>query len=190
MESGGAGAPPAVISDRALEPLYNVDTIIRAFATVRAEVPEARLVIANDGSQRRRLESLARELGLQEAVTFAGHLSPEALRDALAAAQVYVSVPDSDSLALSTMEAMAVGALPVVSDLPSQTWIEDGENGLRVPPHDIDALASALKRALIEHELRFRAIAVNRVRVQMEGNLQRNILALEKHFYRLADEAK
>jgi glycosyltransferase involved in cell wall biosynthesis len=187
MESG-ASAPPVVISDRALEPLYNVDTVIRAFAAVHAEMPAARLVVANDGSQRRRLESLARDLHLQDAVTFVGRLEPEALRDALAAAQVYVSVPDSDSLALSTMEAMAVGALPVVSDLPSQTWIEDGENGLRVPPHDVEALAAALKRALTEHELRFRAIAVNRVRVQMEGNLRRNMLALEKHFYRLAAE--
>ena len=126
MESG-ASARPVVISDRALEPLYNVDTMIRAFAQVRAEIHDARLVIANDGSQRRRLESLARELHLEDAVSFAGRLEPEALRDALAEAQVYVSVPDSDSLALSTMEAMAVGALPVVSDLPSQTWIEDGE---------------------------------------------------------------
>jgi glycosyltransferase involved in cell wall biosynthesis len=188
MESGGASAAPAVISDRALEPLYNVDTVIRAFAIVHAEMPAVRLVIANDGSQRRRLESLTRDLHLQDAVSFVGHLPPEALRGALARAQVYVSVPDSDSLALSTMEAMAVGALPVVSDLPSQTWIEDGENGLRVPPHDVEALASALKRALTEHELRFRAIAVNRVRVQMEGNLQRNMLTLEKHFYRLAGE--
>ena len=188
MESGGASAPPAVISDRALEPLYNVDIVVRAFAAVHADLPEARLVIANDGSQRHRLESLARELQVADAVTFTGHLTPEALRDALAAAQVYVSVPDSDSLALSTMEAMAVGALPVVSDLPSQTWIEDGENGLRVPPRDVGALATALKRALTEHELRFRAIAVNRVRVQMEGNLHRNMLALEKHFYRLASE--
>src|SRR4029079_18568827 len=119
----------------------------------------------------------------------AGDPPYEALHDALAAAQVYVSVPDSDSLALSTMEAMAVGALPVVSDLPSQTWIEDGENGLRVPLRDVDALAAALKRALTEHELRFRAIAVNRVRAQMEGNLTRNMLPLEKHSYRLAHEA-
>jgi glycosyltransferase involved in cell wall biosynthesis len=188
MESGGAGARPVVISDRALEPLYNVDTVIQAFAAVHADLPEARLVIANDGSQRRSLESLARELHVQDAVTFVGKLSPEALRDALAGAQVYVSVPESDSLALSTMEAMAVGALPVVSDLPSQTWIEDGENGLRVPPRDAGALAAALKRALAEHDLRFRAIAVNRVRVQMEGNLTRNVLALEKHFYRLTEE--
>jgi glycosyltransferase involved in cell wall biosynthesis len=187
MESG-ASAPPVIISDRALEPLYNIDAILRAFAVVHAELPETRLVIANDGSQRARLESLTRNLGLEDAVTFTGHLAPEHLRDALSEAQVYVSVPDSDSFALSTMEAMAVGALPLVSDLPSQTWIEHGENGLRVPPRDPDALAEALLRALREHELRFRAIAVNRVRVQMEGNLTRNMLALERHFYRLAAE--
>ena len=59
-----------------------------------------------------------------------------------------------------------------------------------MPVRDVEALSAALKRALTEHELRFRAIAVNRVRVQMEGNLTRNMLALEKHFYRLAEEAR
>jgi glycosyltransferase involved in cell wall biosynthesis len=182
-----SAAMATVISDRALEPLYNVDAVLRAFAALRTRLPEARLVIANDGSQRRRLEDLASTLSLASRVSFVGHLSPDALAQALSQAQVYVSVPDSDSLSLSTMEAMAVGAFPIVSDLASQDgWIDHGVNGLRVPPGDVGALAEALYTALSNPDLRWRALAQNRVHVATEGDLTKNMLAMERHYYRLA----
>jgi glycosyltransferase involved in cell wall biosynthesis len=177
---------PTIISDRALEPLYNIDIVIRAFARLREGLPEARLLIAHDGSERRRLEGLAATLGLGESVRFLGRLPAWPLRDALAAAHVYVSVPSSDSLALSTMEAMAAGAFPIVSDLPSQDgWIDDGVKGLRVPAGDAEALTDALHRALTDGELRTRAQALNRAKVEAEGNLEKNMLGMERHYYRL-----
>ena len=179
--------PPTMVSDRALEPLYNVDVVLRAFARLRARLPEARLLVAGDGSERTRLESLAGELGLGDAVRFLGRLEPAALRDALVSAHVYVSVPSSDSLALSTMEAMAVGAFPVVSDLPTQDgWVESERTGLRVPARNVEALSEALERALTDDALRRNAIAPNRAKVEAEGNLERNMLAMERAYYRLA----
>jgi glycosyltransferase involved in cell wall biosynthesis len=179
-------AQPTVLSTRALEPLYNIDVILRAFATIRDEVPGARLQIAGAGSQRAALEALARELGLGEAVRFLGRLTPEEMRDALSNAQVYVSVPSSDSLAASTMEAMARGAFPVVADLPSlDGFIEHGLNGLRVSP-DAPALAAALQRALADPELRRRAIAISRHRVEEEGRLASQVQRLEDAFYALS----
>jgi glycosyltransferase involved in cell wall biosynthesis len=120
-------------------------------------------------------------------VRFLGHLPPAQLAEALAAAHVYVSVASSDSLALSTMEAMATGAFPVVSDLPSQDgWIEHESNGLRVPVGDVDALTRALERALTDSDLRRRALRPNRELVAKEGSLLANMLAMERHYYRLA----
>jgi glycosyltransferase involved in cell wall biosynthesis len=180
-------APPTVLSDRALEPLYNVDTVLRAFAQARERVPGARLVIANDGSARGGLERLAAALGLGEAVQFVGVVGQEELMRLLDEAHVYVSVPSSDSLALSTMEAMSRGVFPVVSDLPSQDgWIEDHVTGLRVPVRDPGALARALVLALSDAGLRQRAVAANRAKVAAEGDLERNMLVMERHYYRLA----
>jgi hypothetical protein len=172
---------------RALEPLYNVDVIIRAFAQLHSRLPTAQLLIAHDGSERPRLEAMAQALGLADAVHFLGRLTAEELRDRLAASQVYVSVPSFDSLALSTMEAMAGGAFPVVSDLPSQEgWIEHGVNGLRVPAGNVEALAEALYQALTDAELRRRARALNRDKVEAEGQLEQNMLVMERYYYRLA----
>lgn len=179
-------APPTVISDRALEPLYNVDAVIRAFARLGRRLPSARLVVAGEGSERPRLEALAAELGQGDTVRFVGQLEAPALAEALAAAHVYVSVPDSDALALSTMEAMAAGAFPIVSDLPSQDWITHGVNGLRVPPRNADALAGALHEALTNDALRRAAVEPNRAKVESEGLLEPNMLLMERHYYRLA----
>ena len=182
-----ASGPPAVISDRALEPLYNIDIILRAFARVRERLPDARLLVAHDGSERAALEALAGELGLGDAVRFLGRLEPGVLRDALAGAHVYVSVPSSDSLSLSTREAMAAGAFPIVSDLPSQDgWIEHGVNGLRVPARNVERLAEAIEAALNDPELRRRAVEPNRARIESEDVLEQNMLAMEKLYYEVA----
>jgi glycosyltransferase involved in cell wall biosynthesis len=180
-------APLAVISDRALEPLYNVDVILRALARLRANLAGVKLLVANDGSQRARLERLAQQQGQAASVSFLGHLAPEALKAALESAHVYVSVPESDSLAVSTMEAMAVGSFPIVSDLPSQDgWVRQRINGLRVPAGDVELLADALYEALLDAALRRRAAAINRGLVESEGVLVENMLAMEQEYYRLA----
>jgi len=195
LDAGGASvnlrdadsSPPTVISDRALEPLYNVDAVLRAFAALRKGLPEARLVIAGQGSRTGELHRLAQQLDLGASVHFAGHLDQASLADALTRAQVYVSVPSSDSLALSNLEVMAAGAFPIVSDLPSvDGWIEDGVNGLRVPPGDGEALAAALRMALGDPELRRNAAIQNRTLVEARGLRGPNMLLMERHYYRLA----
>jgi glycosyltransferase involved in cell wall biosynthesis len=179
--------PPTIISDRALEPLYNVDVVLRAFASVRQRLPEARLLVAHEGSQRVNLEALAGKLSLGDSVRWLGKLTPEALRDALAGAHAYVSVPSSDSLSLSTREAMAAGAFPVVSELPSQDgWIEHGVNGLRVPPRNVGRLADALETVLRDSALRRRTVELNRARIQAEDVDDTGMLAMEQLYYQLA----
>ena len=179
--------PRTLISDRALEPLYNVDSVIQAFALARGEAGDARLLIAHDGSQRGHLGDLVRSLGLESAIEFLGHLDRETLRERLGQSDVYISVPSSDSLSVSTMEAMAAGVFPIVSDLPSQrAWIEHGVNGLRVAVRDVGALAAAMTKALSDVDLRRKAAALNRAKVEAEGARDRNMLVLERHYYRLA----
>ncbi|HEX5368032.1 MAG TPA: glycosyltransferase [Dehalococcoidia bacterium] len=185
-----AASTLTVISDRALEPLYNIDVVLRAFPALRQSVPEARLVIAHDGSQRQILEALAVQLGLGDSVRFAGRLDAAALAVALAQAQVYVSVPSSDSFAVSTLEAMGAGAFPVLSDLPSaHGWVEDGVDALIVPPRNVDALAAALQRALSDDALRRSTAEANRSKVEAGGLRERTMLQMERIYYRLVEGA-
>ncbi|MFO7995585.1 MAG: glycosyltransferase, partial [Dehalococcoidia bacterium] len=57
-------AQPMVISTRALAPIYNVETLVKAIPLVLAETPQAQFVIAGTGRQQGYLEELARDLGV------------------------------------------------------------------------------------------------------------------------------
>jgi glycosyltransferase involved in cell wall biosynthesis len=184
--------PPTVISVRSLDSrLYNVDVILRAMALVRKRVPDARLLVAGEGHLRAGLERLALRLGLGRGVAFLGYLDREALRDSLASSHVYVSVPRSDATAVSTLEAMAVGCLPVVSDLPSQEeLVRDGESGFRVPVGDCRALAERIVEALERPDLRRQALEPNRDLVRRRGLLEENMARMEELYRDLAGQGR
>ncbi len=180
-----------IISSRSLDSsLYNIDTIIRSMLQVRDRMPNARLVIAGEGRLRPKLESLAASLGLRDTVHFAGQLSQEELRKAFMDASVFVSVPSSDGTSVALLQAMAAGAFPIVSDLPSQQeLVDDGVSGLRVPVRDEQALADAISQALGDEDLRHNAAERNRAFVNEYGVLETNMARMEAWYYRLAGRA-
>lgn len=129
-----------IYSNRLHEPLYRVDRIIRAFEKFQ-RTPygcDWRLVIAATGAETPKLKKLAAELGLGNSVIFVGWLQMDENMKWYARSKVWVSIPESDATAISLLEAMYHGCLPVVVDLPvTHEWINDGENGIIVG--DIDA---------------------------------------------------
>lgn len=55
-----------------------------------------------------------------------------------------------------------MGALPIQSDTVSTgEWITDGVNGLLVPPEDVDRVAAAVRRALLDDDLVDQAAQLN-----------------------------
>lgn len=140
---------PILLSPRAVKPIYNLDTIIRALPAIRAAFPTVVLILRTyeqEPPYRRRLETLVAELGLEQAVRWLGRLEPwERNVDTYRLADIAISVPASDGTPVSLLEAMACGLPVIASDLPSlREWITPGENGLLVPARDATALAEAV----------------------------------------------
>lgn len=62
-------------------------------------------------------------------------------------AKIWVSIPESDATSISLLEAMSMGCVPVVSDLPAnREWITDGDNGLIVRDVNTDFFSEAMQR--------------------------------------------
>ncbi len=127
-----------------LEADKGVDVIIRALARLREVVPDVRLRIAGEGTERERLGELAQRLVLGDGVRFDGWVDD---MEALYAA-VDVVVMGSVALegfGLTAAEAMRAGR-PVVAARTGglAEVVEDGVTGMLVPPGDADALAAAL----------------------------------------------
>ena len=144
-----AKQPQLFFANRGLEPIYAPQRVIDAFAAIARAWPQAELVVANDGSLRGALQAQVRAAGLESRVRFAGRLDAQAQAACYSAARWYISLPESDSVSVSVLEAMVHGCIPLLSDLPAnRELVRSGDNGLivaagRLPaPADLDALAA------------------------------------------------
>ena len=118
-------------ANRGLEPIYAPQRVIACFAAIAAQWPQARLVVANDGSLLGAIQAQARSLGLQDQVRFVGRLGAAAMAEHYARARWFISLPRSDSVSVSVLEAMAHGCVPLLSDLPAnRELVQPGRNGL------------------------------------------------------------
>jgi len=84
-------------------------------------------------------------------VHFVGRLGAGEQAQWYARARWYVSLPASDSVSVSVLEAMAHGCIPLLSDLPAnRELVDDRRNGLVLPDGampDVDTLQAMLARA-------------------------------------------
>jgi glycosyltransferase involved in cell wall biosynthesis len=128
-----------------------VDVLVEALARLDG----AHLDVIGDGPDRAALEAQARRLGVEDRVRFLGKLPRADVLSALATAHLVV-IPsrvgaggDMDGTPVVLCEAMAAGVPVVASDLGGLgECIDDGVDGLLVPPGDVDALADVLSQAL------------------------------------------
>jgi L-malate glycosyltransferase len=135
---------PRLLSTRNLEPYYQVENTIRAFALLKTLFPDAILTIVGSGSQAEELRHMVSMLGL-EGVRFVGAVRPSLLPALYDAADIFVNSSVVDNQPVSVLEALASGLL-VVTTGPGDiaAMVRDGDTGLLVPPGDPAAMAKAV----------------------------------------------
>jgi sugar transferase (PEP-CTERM/EpsH1 system associated) len=146
----GLGVPegaPLVGTTGRLTEIKRQDVLLRAFAEVRRDMPDAHLLLVGDGPLRGELEALAAQLGIAGVTHFAGYQAePERCLQAMDA---FALSSRSEGMPQAVLEASVAG-LPVVASrvggLPE--LIDDGVTGLLFPCGDATALAAALRRVL------------------------------------------
>lgn len=132
---------PLFLSNRNLEAHYGVDCLLRAFARIQQEVPEAALTVVGDGSEREALEKLKVELDLRQ-TSFTGRVEHEEIHQHYSSSDVYLNASRIDNQPLSILEAFACGLPVVTTDAGGIPYIvTDGETGFLVRVGDCEALA-------------------------------------------------
>lgn len=150
-----------------LYPHKNADQLIRAYARLcrrRSDVPS--LTIAGgdtdgesptegQGTERRRLAALAKELGVADAIHFPGRISDEQLLQHLATDRLMVFPSSLEGFGIPALEAMQAGLPLVASNRTSVPEIVDG-GGRTVDPDDVEALSEEMEAVLFDDQLRRR----------------------------------
>jgi glycosyltransferase involved in cell wall biosynthesis len=153
--------PWRIVSVSNLQEGKGIDLAIRALARLNREgISDWTYRIIGEGPERAALLKLTTELSLTDKVTFVGPVRHAEIFDHLAAAELFVLPSYREAFGIAYLEAMAAGLLTigVAGQGPSQ-FIRDRENGILVPPRDVEALAAALGEILAGDRQRWREIA-------------------------------
>jgi D-inositol-3-phosphate glycosyltransferase len=134
-------------------PRKGIANVIAAMARLPADLP-AQLIVVGGGTTKPdekatpeigRLRGIARELGIEDKVTFVGRRERHELRDWYIAADVFVTTPWYEPFGITPLEAMAC-ATPVIGSAVGgiKHTVVDGVTGYLVPAEDPKALAARL----------------------------------------------
>ena len=184
-ELTGGTDRPVVLTLARLNLRKGIATLIEAAALV----PDAAFVVAGEGEDRPRFESMIRERGLGDRVRLLGQR-----RDVpalLASSDAFVLPSAREGLPLSVLEAMAAGVPVIATAIPgTDEVVTDEQTGLLFPPGDAGALARCLRRLLGDRELAARLISTARARVQAEFSADGMARRVEMVYHELLEPAR
>lgn len=116
--------------------------LISAFAKIHAKYPNVHLGIIGEGKERKNLEILIQDLGLQNHIHLLG-FHAHALKY-IPAFDIWAMPSLSEGLGLALLEGMSAKLPIIASNVPAMAPLIAGAGGIATPPGDIDALAGAL----------------------------------------------
>jgi glycosyltransferase involved in cell wall biosynthesis len=144
-----------VLAAGRLTPQKGFDLLVRAFAGISPAHPEWRLRICGEGRERETLRRLIDAQGLAGVVDLPGRRD---LGKEMAGASIFVLSSRLEGFPLVLLEALSMGMAVVSFDCPTgpRDIVEHERNGLLVPAGDVDALADAVGRVMVDEDLRRR----------------------------------
>jgi L-malate glycosyltransferase len=144
---------PHLVCTRGFHEYYSVDVVVKAFAEVKKEYPDARLDLVGGGPLEGKVRQVVSDLKLTD-VNFAGVASRQQIGKCYDDADIFINASWLDNMPVSVIEAFGAGT-PVVTTSPESMpyLVENERTGLLSPVGDEKALAANVIRLLREPEL-------------------------------------
>lgn len=129
-----------------LVPLKGHANLIKSFASISIDYPNAHLAIIGDGREKNNLQNLILSLKLEDRVHLLG-FQPDAIRLAKAF-DIWVMPSFKEGLGLALLEGMCAKLPIIASNVPAMLPLIKGAGGIVIDPHNIEDIAEALKAYL------------------------------------------
>lgn len=150
---GFGDAGPILGTVARIVPEKGIEDALRVVANLKSEFPGMRYLVVGDGDGRPACENLARELGLEEIVRFAGY--QENVAPYLAAMDLFLFPSHKEAMGIALVEAMAAGLPVVASRIGGIPEVVTPETGLLRPARDIAGMTEATAGLLRDLPRRF-----------------------------------
>ena len=142
---GDKSKTPTVLYLGRLKAYKSIAVLIRAFASVAAAMPSARLIIAGSGEEEIHLKNLTRDLTLGSQIDFLGKVSEEVKINLLQKAWVFVNPSLMEGWGITTLEANACGTPVIASDVPGlRDSVKNSNTGYLVPYGETEELSNKI----------------------------------------------
>jgi D-inositol-3-phosphate glycosyltransferase len=145
-----------------LVPIKNTRLLLDATAIARHTEPALHLLIVGEGTEAAMLRAHVGDLGIADAVTFAGYVPHHETPAFYRAADVFALTSDFDNSPNAVLEAMACGLPVVATDAGGARDFVDAAGGELVPPRDATAIARAILGLLADRSRAAQAARHNR----------------------------
>jgi glycosyltransferase involved in cell wall biosynthesis len=159
-----------------LEPRKGILVLLDAFAQLAPDLPDARLLIAGDGTLAEAVRAKAAELPRTELL---GAVGRERLPETMRSCDVFCAPSFGEPFGITALEAMACARPVVATDAGGLAHLVSEAGGRKVPPGHAPALAGALMELLADAELRRAMGAHNRALVEERYSWTRVVDRLE-----------
>lgn len=153
---------------KALETIYGIDYLIKAFKLLVDNLPEVqlKLLIVGSGSKEKELKELVSSLGLDQHTVFTGSVPHDKVCHYLNMLDVYVALSIMESFGVAVLEASSCEIPVVVSHVGGlPEVVDDGSTGFVVNRRDENDAYNAINKLVNDSELRIRMGKSGRARV-------------------------
>lgn len=134
------------------DPISRAGTALQAFELMIRDLYDYEIIIAQASPIIIKKSNYLIERGLN--IKILKKVSYEEILSFLSTSRIFISLTINDGLPSSLIEAMALGAFPIHSNLePIREWIINDENGCLVNPEDPEEVSSAILKALLDDNL-------------------------------------
>ncbi|MCS6953220.1 MAG: glycosyltransferase [Bryobacterales bacterium] len=162
-----------------LRPEKNLGLLLEAFAQLAPDYPNARLLIAGDGPERRPLQERAKALGIAKRTVF--HPRTPDVAPVLASIDIFVCSSLTEGLPNAVMEAMACGCCVVASAVGGcPELVTHEKTGLLFRSNDLEDLVGQLRRAIAEEPLRQATSQAAAAFIQQHYSLEKAVRQMEQ----------
>lgn len=172
-------------SIKPLEKVYNIDILIKAFATLAPKFSDLKLFIIGEGTQEHELKELCVKLGIEKRVVFTGRINFAEISNYFNMLSVLVNISDYESFGVSVIEAMACERPVIVTNVGGlKEIVENDTFGSLVEVGNVNQTAVAIEKYYSNRELCQRTGKAGRAKVERlydwEDNLNKMIGVYQK----------